>query len=72
MGLELYFTAWIELDPDRPTGWDVRPIPWSSISEYAAAFGIKGEQRDDLFYIVRKMDNAYLKHLQSKQKAKKK
>lgn len=70
MGLELFFTAWLELTPDRPSGWDVRPIPWTSISQYAEVFGITGEQRDDLFYFVRAMDDAYLKHCRKKSKKK--
>ncbi len=60
MGLELYFTAWLELDPDRPSGWGVGPIPWRSIGDYAKVFKIQGEQRDDFFYLVRAMDNAYV------------
>lgn len=36
--------------------------------DYADAYSITGEQREDLFYFVRAMDKAYLKYVDSKAK----
>ncbi len=68
MGLGLFFNAYIDLDSDRPSGWTARPIPWRAIMDYAQAYNITGEQRDDLLYHVREMDRAYLKKIAEKKK----
>lgn len=68
MGLELFYGAWVDLNTDRPMGWEARPIPWSSIKDYADAYELVGEQREDLFELIRAMDSAYLKYLQRKAK----
>jgi hypothetical protein len=70
MGLELFYGAFLDLTTDRPMGWDARPIPWTAIKDYADAYDIRGEQREDLFDLIRAMDKAYLKHLQKKAKKK--
>lgn len=72
LGLELYLGAFIDLDSCRPSGWDARPIPWTAIADYADAYGITGEQRDDLFYFVRAMDSALRKYWDAKNEAAKK
>ena len=71
-GSELFFGAFLDLDGDRPSGWDVRPIPRSVIMDYCRESEITGEQADDVFTIVRKMDKAYIKHCQKKSKTGKK
>lgn len=68
LGLELFYSAWCDLDTDRPVGWNARPIPWTAMRDYADAYSITGEQREDLFYFVRAMDKAYLKYVDSKAK----
>jgi len=70
MGLELFYGAFLDLTTDRPMGWDARPIPWTAIRDYADAYDIRDEQREDLFDLVRAMDIAYLKHLEKKAKKK--
>lgn len=40
--------------------FDEGPIPWSVIDRYAEVNDIVGEQRDDLFFHVRRLDRAYL------------
>lgn len=62
MGLELYYDAFWELSTCRPTGWGLGPIPWHAMHEYAVAFGFDSEQRDWLFYLIRELDQAYLRH----------
>lgn len=44
------------------------PIPWTAIKDYAEAYDITGEQREDLFYHIRRMDQAYIKYLRAKDK----
>jgi len=72
IGLELFFGAFMDLDGDRPSGWTVRPIPWTVIMDYAQAYNITGEQREDLLHFVRAMDKAYIERETKKQKRKKK
>ena len=74
IGLELFFGAYLDLDGDRPSGWTVRPIPWTILVDYCVAYSIVGEQREDLLYLVRAMDKAYIEHVtkKSKRKGKKK
>ena len=50
----------------------MRPIPWTTILDYAQAYNIAGEQREDLLYFVRAMDKAYIEHMTNKQKRKRK
>ncbi len=72
VGLELFFGAFLDLDGDRPSGFTMRPIPWTTILDYAQAYNIAGEQREDLLYFVRAMDKAYIEHMTNKQKRKRK
>ena len=72
MGLELFFGAFLDLDGDRPSGWTMRPIPWAVIIDYAQAYNIVDEQREDLLYFVRAMDKAYMAHVTKKEKRKRK
>lgn len=71
MGLELFFSAFLDLDRDRPSGWTMRPIPWTVIIDYAQAYNIVDEQREDLLYFVRAMDKAYMAYVAKKEKRKK-
>lgn len=41
-------------------------IPWSSIADYARAHGFEDDETGDLFTFVQAMDQAYLKHYNSK------
>lgn len=62
MGLSLYYTAYFDLTSDRSVGMGEGPIPWTSIERYCDAFGIEGEQREDMHFFLREMDRAYLGH----------
>jgi hypothetical protein len=66
IGLELYYDAFWELDTCREVGWGWGPIPWSAIKDYAETFNFDDEQRDDLYYFIRVMDNAYLRYRHKK------
>jgi len=72
MGLELFYSAFLDLDGDRPSGWSLMRIPWTVMADYAHAYNIVDEQREDLFYLVREMDKAYVAHMDKKSKKKKK
>lgn len=61
-GLELYYGAFFDLHSCRSVGMGEGPIPWISIAEYCFINEVRGETAEDLFYLVRAMDNAYLGH----------
>ena len=65
LGLELYFTAFLELMTSR-TGAGDGPIAWTTIAEYAKANQFDEVQAEDLQYHIVRMDAAYLKWLRSK------
>lgn len=59
-GLDFYFVAFNELTTCRAIGMGVGPIPWTSIQEYADRAELDSDERDNLTYLIRAMDNAYL------------
>lgn len=65
-GLELYIEAFFDLDSERQVGFSILPIPWRSIVNYAQVYGFDDEQREDLIFLVRKMDNAHIERLNKK------
>lgn len=69
LGLDLYLTAFFDLDSERSHGSGLTPIPWSSISAYADVFDFNWEQRCFLFQHIKLMDKEHLKRLEAKQKA---
>ncbi len=68
LGLDFFFKAWLELGSCRAVGMEEGPIPWSVIRTYCNEYDIVGELREDMFYLVRSMDNAYLDHRREKAK----
>lgn len=68
MGLELFFKAWLDLSTCRNNGLEEGPIPWEGIRNYCNEYGIVGELREDMYYLVRAVDNVYLKHRREKAK----
>lgn len=69
MGNELYWTAFNQLTSTRSFGFEQGPIPWGAIQEWCDRNEIDGDQRDDVAFHVRNMDNTYL--AESRKKAKK-
>lgn len=67
-GLDLFLQAFFDLDSERASGMDRTPIPWVSIKQYAEFYKFSEEQTEDLFFLVRRMDNAHLKRLREKDK----
>lgn len=66
LGLDLYLHAFFDLDTERSHGDGLQRIPRSAIVDYAVHYDIVGEQREDLLFYVRKMDNAHLAVLAEK------
>lgn len=71
-GLELYLQAFFDLDSERNVGFSICPIPWGSIVNYAQVYGFDDEQREDLIFLVRRMDVAHIDRLNKKAQARKK
>ena len=64
LGLDLFYMAFMNLSSCRSQGGygSEGPIGWLQINEYCFVHGIIGEQRDDLFYHVQRLDQAYLEY----------
>lgn len=71
IGLELFYTAFSELNTCRSSGWNAGPIPFTAMMDYSQAFGFSERQTSDLIFLVRAMDRAYLQYIERKSKAKK-
>jgi len=71
-GLELYWTAFHELNTCRSYGFTPGPIPFTAIMDYARAHEFSEDQTETLFHHVRVMDQAYLdyNHRKSEQRRK--
>lgn len=67
-GLEFYRDAFFELSTCRASSG---PIPFTAISEYCRIFNIVNspEELDEFIYVIRKMDDVYLKNEREKAKA---
>lgn len=62
LGLDLYYRAFLDLTSCRNVGSGSEgPIPWIAILQWAEAYQLSGEQREDLFYHIGVMDDVYLK-----------
>lgn len=68
MGSELFYMAFMDLTSSRSLGYSAGPIPWHAIHLYCEANGIVGEQREDVFYHVERLDKSYLDWLAKKHK----
>lgn len=66
MGLQLYLNAFFDLDLERSHHLGITAISWSSIVNYSIACELDEDQREDLFYVIRKMDSAHLERLSKK------
>ena len=69
-GLEVFYTAFLDLSSCRGIGWGPGSIPWTAISEYARLFDFDEELTEELFYFVQKLDEAYLRYTNKEMKAK--
>lgn len=65
-GLYLYIQAFFDLDTERSHDFGFRKIPFSSIINYAKAYKFDDDQMQDLVYIIKQMDDAYIDRLNKK------
>lgn len=65
-GLEFFNDAFFELSTERSSGFDEGPIPISAIFRYADHYKMTEDEETDLIYLIRAMDNAYLKYRNKK------
>jgi len=56
--LALYWRAFADLTTCRR--FADGPIPWDAIAQYGISIDLSNDQLDDLDYIIRCMDNAFL------------
>lgn len=62
LGLDLYLDGFWDLDTCRPTdGSGLNPIPWYAIRKWIREYELDEEQAESFEYIIRRLDNKYLK-----------
>ena len=66
-GLVFFIDAFWDLDSERST-LNLDPIPWSKIVRYGEFYGLEKEAIEDLLYLIREADNAYLRRIAEKRK----
>lgn len=66
VGLQIYLTAFLDLDSERSHAMALAPIPWTSIRQYADAYSLDEEQTEDLIFLIKRLDNAHLARLAKK------
>ena len=67
-GLELFYKAFLDLTSCRSIGEAYGQIPWTATRDWCNEHDITGEQREDLYYLVRALDMEYLDIVRKKQK----
>lgn len=65
-----YFDAFHELGTDRQFGFQAGPIPMSSLFLYVDRYDFSEDDAEDFFFIIRQMDNHFLKEQERKAKSK--
>lgn len=59
-GLDLYFTAFLDLSDSRSVGMGLGPIPWKVVHDYCEALELSESQTEAMHHHIRVMDAAYL------------
>lgn len=65
-GSSFYLEAFIVLDRERNTGFDIGYIPLRSIIDYGLYYGLNSDELHDLVTIIQIVDNEMTKHRKSK------
>lgn len=72
LGLDIFLDAFFDLEYDRNwlVGTVAQPLPisWGTLQKYAEIYEFSGILRDDLLYLVRALDNAYINYINKKSK----
>jgi len=71
-GLEWYLAAFEELSSDRSCGMSPGPIPGWAIRRFARDCYLAADEEDDLTYLVRRLDAAFLDHVSHRMNQKQK
>lgn len=66
-GLALYYNAFQDLSTSRQTGFGVGSIPWQAINDYCLTYEVDGEQREDMFFFIARLDATYQEHVKKEQ-----
>jgi len=59
--LRFYWLAFLDLSSERTMGMSEGPIPWSRAVAYATWYGLSDEEVEDFWFLVGRMDEAYLR-----------
>lgn len=70
LGLELYYTGFLDLTSCRQVGAGLGPIPLLAILEYCLISGIEGEQQEDFVWFIQRLDHKYLEWSRNRAKSK--
>jgi len=66
-GLELFYGAFWDLTTERQLGFgSVGQIPTSAIDDWADRHELNWNQREELKFVIRKMDPVYIDHVSEK------
>ena len=68
--MEFYYDAFNDLGTDRQIGFGHGPIPYSSIINYCDRLELDYEEERDFVYLIRSMDNVFLRYQDKKAKKK--
>lgn len=60
-GFGFYIDAFRELSTCRPSSFDVGPIPFTAVVEYAKIFEVGPDDFEEFLYVIRAMDSEFLK-----------
>ena len=62
IGLDYYYEIFWDLSTERQIGMGLGPIPHSAIEAYAVNHNFNAEEAHDLFYLIKRMDVAFLQY----------
>lgn len=62
-GLEIYLTAFLELNTERPGGMGINPIPVSRMRELGKWYEFSKDEIDDLVYLMKRLDKDHMERV---------
>lgn len=60
-GLMFYWIAFWDLMSCRSVGMGEGPIPWTAVDAYSRRHSLEGQDFEDLWHIIRRLDAHYMK-----------
>jgi hypothetical protein len=68
-GLELFYHAFEDLNSERQIGFgSIGRIPWSAIEAWADRHELPDDLREELHFVLRKMDKVFVDHCNEQNK----